>query len=173
MEKKAKLLLYSGIITLIATFYLSWFTYLFGTINYANGIGGIKDVIEILTGRINYYRSRYGETVLIYIMVVVIIWLLASGILQLIGINNYKVGIIGSILPILIGLLILLHSFNIPFTGGFFRLLELFGDSEPFIEGAVPLHIVLPGRTEAFGTYILLLGGILGLIGSIKNKSEF
>ena len=67
----------------------------------------------------------------------------------------------------------MLNAIGIPFTGGFIRVLHVFGDGEPLIEGLIPLHITLPGRTEEVGTYFLLLGGLLGLIGGKVSKPEY
>jgi hypothetical protein len=49
-------------------------------------------------------------------------------------------------------------------------VIYIFGDSEPVLEGVFPFHYALPGRSEAIGIYVLLAGGILGLIGGILPR---
>lgn len=174
MSKGKGLLITAGILTLIATFLLSWFTFRYDTLQGTNGIGGIKNVIGILTGGTRYY-SKYLNLPYwaIYIIAIIIIWLVASGFLQILGRNKPKLGIIGSIIPFLIGLIIMLNAIGFPFMAYFIRVLHVFGDGGPLIEGLIPLHITLPGRTEEIGTYFLLLGGLLGLIGGKVSKPEY
>lgn len=169
-----KLLIIAGISALLATFIFSWSTFPFGEVHYIYGVGGIFNVIDIFTRGPKYYRTRFQlPEWAIYIIAIVVIWLVVSGFVQILGRKSRKLGIIGSIIPLLIGLIILLNVLGIPFTGGFIRILEVFGAADPVIEGLIPLHIVLPGRVEAIGTYLLILSGILGIIGAKKNKSEY
>jgi hypothetical protein len=168
------LLIIAGILTLLATFVFSWGTFAFGETHYIYGVGGIYNVIDIFTKGTKYYRTRFQlPEWSIYVIAVVVIWLVASGPIQIIGRKSRKAGIIGSIIPLLLGLVILLNLLGIPFLGGFIRILEVFGTTEPIIEGLIPLHISVPGRNETFGIYLLIVGGILGLIGAKKNKSEY
>lgn len=169
-----KLLTIAGILTLLATFIFSWGTFAFGEIHYIYGVGGIYNVIDIFTKGTKYYRSHFGlPEWSIYVIAIVVIWLVASGPIQLIGRKSRKAGIIGSVIPLLIGLVILLNLFGIPFTGGFIRILQVFGTTEPLVEGLIPLHFSVPGRNETFGIYVLIASGILGLIGAKQNKSEY
>ena len=168
-----KLLIIAGILTLLATFLFSWSTFAFGEINYLYGVGGISNAIDILIGGTKYYRTRFQiPEWAIYVIAIIVIWLVASGFIQIIGRKSRKAGILGSIIPLLIGLVILLNALGLPFIGGLIRILEVFGGT-PVIEGLIPLHITILGRPEAIGTYLLLVGGILGLIGAKKNKSEY
>jgi len=174
MGSGKKLLLIAGILTLLATFVFSWSTFTLGEIQYLYGVGGIYNVIDIFLNGTKYYRSHFRlPEWAIYIIAIVVIWLVASGFVQILGRKSRKLGIIGSIIPLLIGLIILLNVLGIPFTGGFIRILEVFGNTDAAIEGLFPIHIVLPGRVEAIGTYLLILSGILGIIGAKKNKSEY
>ena len=168
-----KLLTAAGILTLLATFLFSWATFVYGEINYLYGVGGLFNAIDILTGHTKSYRLYLGLTDLaIYVIAIVAIWLVASGFIQLIGRKSRIAGIIGSIIPLIVGLIILLNILGFPFTGGFMRIFRIFG-GESVIEGIIPLHIVIPGRVEAFGLYLLLAGAILGIIGAKKNKEEY
>ena len=173
MGSGKKLLIIAGILTLLATFVFSWGTFAFGEINYLYGVGGLYNAIDIFTGHTKFYRSHLGlPEWAIYILAIIVIWLVASGFIQLIGRKSRKAGIIGSIIPLIVGLIILLNVVGIPFTGGFIRIFRVFG-GESIVEGLIPIHIVLPGRVEAFGLYLLLAGGILGIIGAKKNKEEY
>lgn len=173
MSSGKKLLTIAGILTLLATFLFSWATFNYGEIQYLNGVGGIYNVIDIFTKGTKFYRRHFGlPEWAIYVLAIIVIWLVASGFIQLIGRKSRKAGIIGSIIPLIVGLIILLNVVGIPFTGGIIRIFRVFG-GESIVEGLIPLHIVLPGRVEAFGLYLLLAGGILGIIGAKKNKSEY
>lgn len=173
MGSGKKLLIIAGILTLLATFVFSWSTFRYGEIHYLYGVGGIYNVIDIFTIGTKFYRRHLGlPEWAIYLIAIVVIWLVVSGLIQILGRKSRKIGIIGSIIPLIVGLIILLNVLGMPFTGALMRIFQVFGD-EPLVEGLIPLHIVIAGRVEAFGTYLLLAGGILGLIGAKKNKSEY
>lgn len=170
MANEKNLVILGGILTLISIYLLSWFTYLLGTNHYANGMGGIQNLLHIFTNG-KEYAFAYGVPLWATIlMVAFIITVLACGFMQLCGKKSYFLGYFGSVIALLLGLITIIGA-NIGLVG-FHRILYLFG-GDPLIEGYVPLHIVIPGRPETIATYILIAGGIIGLfpmLGGLKKR---
>jgi len=172
MSKGKNLMLCAGIITLIATFALSWFTIGIHQIFYVYGIGGLKNFLDLFVHTQNY--ADYYELPLwaIYILAAILIIILISGALQCYSIKKPVVGLIGSIIPLLIGIIILLNAF-FGILPELIKYLEIFANSSRLIPGLIPFNYVIPGRTESIGTYVLLAGGVLGIIGYKISRDEF
>jgi len=159
----------AGILTIVATYVLSWYAFMFFFVTvYVGGIGLIKNLPDMFTNP-DAYATIFGlDTWVIYIIAVVMILFLISGIFQLAGVKSRALVIIGSILPILIGIYILLFGFGVlPTELNVYSF--LFWDSEPLIEGIIPLTI-LELDTVDIGTYVLIAGGFLGLIGGFAGR---
>lgn len=158
-----------GILTLGATFILSWFK--INGFSYAYGEGGIYQLLRMFTN-----TQKYGQTLgipvwLVYVFAIVVILVLAAGILQLIGTKSLTAAIIGSLLPIIIGVIILLYAFNI-IGSNIIQYLYLFRGTA-LVKGIIPFDYAIGWRFESVGTYVLLAGGILGLIGGFKSRTKF
>jgi len=159
----------AGLLTIVATYVLSFFAFEFFLVTvYVCGIGSIKQIPEMFTNPDAYATLLSLPTYAIYIGAVVIIFFLISGIFQLIGVKSRVLVIIGSILPILIGIYILLYGFGVlPTELNVYTI--LFWDTEPLIDGIIPLKI-LELNTVDIGTYVLIAGGFLGLIGGFAGR---
>ncbi len=159
----------AGILTIVATYVLSFYAFtIFSIIVYVCGIGSMKKIPEMFTNPDVYATALSLPTYAIYIIAVVIIFFLISGIFQLIGVKSRVLVILGSILPILIGIYILLFGFEVlPTELNVYSF--LFWDTEPLIEGIIPLKI-LEFKTVDIGTYVLIAGGFLGLIGGFAGR---
>ena len=172
MANEKNLVIYGGILTLISIYFLSWFTYLFGTNHYANGMGGIQNLIHIFTDP-EEYTFAYGVPLWVaYLMVAFIITVLACGFMQLCGKKSYFLGYFGSVIALLLGLMIVVGEY----IGlvGFHRILHLFG-GDPLIEGIIPFHTEFFGMFIPIGGFILIAGGILGLfptLGGMMKREE-
>ena len=170
MSNEKNLVIYGGILTLIAIYFLSWFNYLLGTWHYANGMGGIQNLIHIFTNP-EEYTYAYGVPLwATYLMVAFIITVLACGFMQLCGKKSYFLGYFGSVIALLLGLMIIVGEF----IGlvGFHRILYLFG-GDPLIENFLPFNIVIAGTIISIGGYFLIAGGIIGLfpmLGGLKKR---
>jgi len=166
-----KLVIVAGILTLIGTYALSWFSFLYGTTQYASGIGGLLRVFDLLANNSSYVR-RYNLPSWVFIVIgALVILFLVSGVLQILVIKKRAWGILGTIMPFLMGIALLLGA--ILNLLSFIRFyLEIYG-SAPIIEGILPYHWVFYGEVGSIGSYFILAGGILGLIGVIKSKEEF
>ena len=170
MGKGKKLIFIGGILTLIGTYLFIWFEFSYITVQYASGIGGINNFMDLLLNN-KFYRVKYGlPGWVIQIIAILMLIFLISGILQLIGKKNRKIGIVGTILPLLMGLMLVLGGM-ISLLAFFLRYLQIYGTTESLIEG-IPIHIVIYGRAS-IGSFLVLAGGILGLIGFFISKEEF
>lgn len=159
----------AGILTIVATYVLSLFAFEFFFVTvYVWGISSMKKIPEMFMNPDAYATLLSLPTYAIYIFAVVIIFFLISGIFQLIGVKSRVLVILGSILPILIGIYILLFGFGVlPTELNAYSF--VFWDSEPLIEGIIPLKI-LELNTVDIGTYVLIGGGFLGLIGGFAGR---
>ena len=107
-----------------------------------------------------------ADAVVFYLMLVLFIVWLASGVLQLIGLKSKIVGIIFSLIPLAIGIMFVLLVYTTilgPMTAMFFLM-----TSGEVIGGFIPILIELGGM--GLGVYFLLAGGVLGIIGSVLPK---
>ncbi len=160
-----------GVLTLIGMFVTSWFSYVIGTTTYfAYGVGGVKNMINVFTGSVNYASIYNIPSWAAYILVVVIILVLTSGITQLGGIKSKGSAAEGGIIALLLGVFILLNSFGISFVTPYFQYLQIFGDPTALISGIIPFSYTLMARPEMIGTYIITLGGLLALISAFMSR---
>lgn len=161
----------AGIITLISTFILSWVAVDDGgTIYYAYGIGIIKNIVNMFTNADALGVTLGVPSFAIYIIAGSLIWFLSAGFTQLAGVKSRLSAIIGSIMPLLIGGIILFFSFSAIPTEW---VVNIVGDSVPLIDGIIPFNFAIAGRPESIGTYLLLLGGIIGLISGFMSREKY
>ena len=103
-----------------------------------------------------------ADAVVFYLLLVLFIAWLASGVLQLIGLKSRIVGIIFSLVPLAIGLMLILLIYTeiLGMMSAIFTLMTV-GEQ---IGGFFPIYV--PLGDLGLGTYFLLGGGVLGIIGS-------
>ena len=171
MGKGKNLIFTGGILTLIGTYALTWFSFAFGTIQYAYGVGGIKNFMDLLFPSSFYVKRLELDRWLIQVIAILMLFFLISGILQLIGKKRRFVGLVGTIMPLLMGIGLILGG-SITLLAFILRYLEIYGDPDPLIAGLLPIHWIIYGRVS-IGSFVVLAGGILGLIGVIMSKEEF
>lgn len=160
------LILIGALLTLVSTFFLSFFaTTVPGEL--ASGLGFAFNIPDILGNAAGYAISMSIEVMVVYILTIVYLVFLISGILQLVGLASRVVAIIGSILPIVVGVLILLIHLGILNMLDYTRLFW----GVPIVDGIVPFD--LPLGPVSLGTYTLLAGGVLGFIGGILGTSDY
>ena len=160
------LILIGALLTLVSTFFLTFGETLFLDI-YASGIGFLFNIPDIITDADVFALLMGEEVMIVYILAIVYIVFLLSGILQLVGLASRVVAIIGSILPIVVGALIILIYSEIldmaQYTILFWR--------EPIVDGIFPFD--LPLGAVSLGAYTLLAGGVLGLVGGILGTKDY
>ena len=172
MGKGKNLTLIGGILTVIATYALCWFKRRILYLDYFfNGIGAIENVLDLF-----FHPELYAEyyelpTWTVYVIAVFVILFLISGALQILAIKKRFAGIIGSVMPLIISIMIIL-GVMFSLIPEIVKFLEIFGDHSPLIAGAIPLNYAIAGRPESIGSYVLIAGGILGIIGSYLSREE-
>jgi hypothetical protein len=141
-----------GIIALLATFLFSFAGPFYGIGLYMN-LGAIFATGDIL----------------FIIMAIVFIIATLSGIFILIGVKSRAMSIIGAIFAIGLGVFFLLAFFGVlPPAVSFYATMFAYA---PLVPNIIPLDIML--GTVGLGTYLLVGGGVLGLIGGIMGPDEF
>ncbi|MHA2008747.1 MAG: hypothetical protein ACXABO_16215 [Promethearchaeota archaeon] len=168
------LVLIGALLTLVSTFFLSFFSTPFpgipvipGIGDYGWGIGFIFNLPNVLSDGASVASAIGADVMVVYIVSIVFIVFLLSGILQLIGLASRVVAVIGSIFPIVVGVLILLISFGILDYGNYLTLFTY----DAIAEGIFPFDLAL--GSVSLGTYTLLGGGVLGLVGGIMGTKDF
>ena len=172
------LVLVGALTTLVSTFFFS-----FGQTNGADGrtlisgIGFLFNLPEIITD-INYWVTfNGGEAMIIYIVSITLLVFLVSGILQLVGLINRIVAIIGSLLVLSIGIVIIL-AIMIDIPGwGLNRYSSLLWRA-PIGDGVWPFDLPIVNvatayyQTLSLGSITLVAGGALGLVGGILGVKD-
>ncbi|NHJ20968.1 MAG: hypothetical protein EAX91_08505 [Candidatus Lokiarchaeota archaeon] len=171
MEKGSILSLISGIIVLVGTFFLTWFTV--GLAD-ASGIGLIKNLSDYFTNAAIVAALWGVPTFVIYIVGACYILFLASGVLILIGVKSRALAIIGSLMPIAMTMAILFGSLDMP--ADIINYVGVFLDTGGIIPGIIPYTLeigpsgTLSMATVALGTYVMLVGGIIGFISGFFKR---
>lgn len=115
---------------------------------------------------VNIMYDAGADVVVFYILLVLFIAWLGSGVLQLIGLKSKIVGIIFSLIPLAIGIMLVLMSYT-TVLGPMSDLIFTMTAAEP-IGGFLPMYYEFFGMGLAI--YFLLAGGVLGVIGSSLSK---
>ena len=153
-----------GILTLLSTYLLVLFTVgAWGV----HGAGLFMVVINMFSNAAAYVVPIGVPIFVVYIVAVGVILYLLAGLFQLIGAKIRALGIIFSLFPLALGIIVLLGSFGIiPFMAN----LDFMAYDLEFISGILPYNLdaLYPGI--GLGTYPLILGGLLGLIGGILPR---
>ncbi len=159
------LILIGALLTLVSTFFFAFFEVI-PTGAFASGLGFVFNIPTILSSADGYAITMAVDVIVVYILAIVYLVFILSGILQLVGLASRVVAIIGSILPLAIGVLILLINLGIldmlEYTQLFWEL--------PIVDGVLPFNLAI-GPTS-LGTITLLAGGVLGLVGGIIGTSD-
>ncbi|MHA1803504.1 MAG: hypothetical protein ACTSU4_03095 [Promethearchaeota archaeon] len=150
----------AGILTLIGSYLLSWYST--GS-EYAYGIGGIFGLLGLFADLTNWIN---------YIVIACVILFLISFILQFIGVKSRATAIIGAILPLVAGIFIILDTFGLDVIG-VMNYMTVFETSFTIVPGIIPFDFVIPTRSESIGTYVILLGGLLSFISGCKSRSIY
>ena len=172
------LVLVGALLTLVSTFFFS-----FGQTNGADGrtlisgIGFLFNLPEIITN-VNYWVVfNGGEAMVIYIVSIVLLVFLVSGIIQLAGLANRVVAIIGSIFVLSMSVVILLSIF-IDIPGWGLNQYSSLAWRAPIADGVWPLDVPLVNvvstfyQTLSLGSVTLIAGGALGLVGGFLGIKD-
>jgi hypothetical protein len=157
----------AGLINVLAIYLFSWYAFLDGgTTYYAYGIPTLKNWIAMISNPGGFAASIGTELWVIIILIILVLWFLISPLLQFAGYSSSEAGILGSIPPIIVGLIFLFYSLNVISTD-FSGIMSVFWEAGAIVEGIIPLHLAFVGIPGAVGMYLMIIGGFVGLIGSI------
>jgi len=172
------LVLLGALLTLVSTFFFS-----FGQTNgtdgrtIISGIGFLYNLPEIITD-VNYWVVfNGGEAMVIYIVSIVLLVFLLSGVIQLIGLTSRVVAIIGSLIALSLGIVIIL-AIIIDVPGWGLNQYSSLLWRAPIVDGVWPLDVPIIAASGTFyqnlslGTIILIAGGGLGLVGGILGIKD-
>jgi len=161
----------AGILTLIATFILSWVAIdSGGVVYYANGFGIIKNLPSMFTDTENLEAILDIPAFAFFIIAGVFIVFLAAGVLQILGVYHRAPVIIGTLVTLLVSILLFLGSTDVINKENW--IVNILGTDEPLIEDIIPFKLFDVNQLD-LGMFLLYAGGIVGLVASIYGPSEF
>ena len=147
-----------GILTLLATYFFSFMPSIPGTYYY--GLGFFLNIYSIFT----------SEWILYIVIAVVFIIFLLAGIFIILGVKSRKLALFGSIFVLGFGVYMILAFYAFGLSSDISIFMRQFLYSA-LIDGIIPFDLFL--GPFSLGTYLLIGGGVLGLIGGIKGTSLF
>ena len=170
METGKLLSLLSGIITIVATYFFSWYAIDIGTVYYANGLGIINNLGAMFTD-----AEALGTTLGIpgfslYIVAGCFIAFLIAGVFQILGMKHRAFVLIGTLLVLLAATLIFLGSADVVDVENW--ITNILGTDSPLVEDIIPLEILDYGTFD-IGMYLLYAGGIIGIIATVYGPGAF
>ena len=158
----------AGILVLVATFLLSWFS-VSGVP--AHGLGLLNNIGGMFSNAEGMATAWGIPGFVPYILGGVFLFFLVSWLLILIGTKSRATAIIGSILPIFLGWAVIAGYFGIP--PDFMPYVAPFLGDE-MIPGIIPYSLVLMTNSSVvslnLGSIILIAGGILGFISGCMKR---
>lgn len=160
------LAIFSAILTILGTYVFA----LFGSTGYVgSGLGFIGSLDAIFENAESYANIVDIHIILYWFIVVLFFIFLVSGFLQLVGIKSRVAMFIFSLFPLGIGAMITLLFYtdvlgNISTLFTLFLIGEQIGDLFPFL---------IEVGDVALGTFILLAGGVLGIVSAILPREEY
>jgi hypothetical protein len=153
-----------GTITLLSTYLLVLFV---GGAGGVHGAGLFMVVINMFSNAGAYVVPIGIPIWAVYIVAVGVILYLLAGLFQLIGAKVRALGIIFSLFPLALGIIVLLGSFGLmPWMAN----LDFMGHPLEFVPGILPYNLETLYAGIGLSTYPLILGGLLGLIGGLLPR---
>jgi len=153
----------AAVLVILGTFITSWI--LVGSLYYY-GIGGFMNLIDVFTNPEVYAALTGAPTWFIYVVGIFMIWFLLSGLFLLLGAGSRGAAFMGCILPLIISIIIFMQG-TFP---DLFNYLIVYGTTDEIVPGVIPFNFALSGRPESIGTYLLLMGGIFGLLSLFSER---
>ncbi|MFX1363857.1 MAG: hypothetical protein ACFFCE_14250 [Promethearchaeota archaeon] len=152
-----------GIITLATTFLLSFAS---DAIYYYYYIGLFQNIGDI-------FENADMDVIILTIVFIVV---MLSGVLIILGVKSRVPSIIGGILAIVFAVYFILVGFDILDITEIGKYVGVFAYDEALVENIIPFDLPLGGGDFieiSLGTYLMLGGGVLGLIGGIMGPEGF
>ncbi len=170
METRKILCLLGGILTLLGTYIFAWFVVdILGTDYYGHGIGVLMNLPSTFANAETIAAAWGAPTFAIYIVAGCLIFFLFSGFIMLLGLKSRAFAIIGAIMPLLIAIAVISGPFNTPPN-----VIDYIAPFSSESLGGFPLNLVIGptgfGASVSLGNYLLLGGGILGMVGGVLPR---
>ncbi|MFX1277953.1 MAG: hypothetical protein ACFFA3_00950 [Promethearchaeota archaeon] len=170
METGKLLSLLSGIITILATYFFSWYAIDTVPPYYANGLGIINNLGAMFTDAENLGSTLNIPGFSLYIIAVGFILFLAAGLFLILGMKKRVFAAIGTLLTLGIATLIFLGSYRVISVDDW--ITNILGTDSPLVEDIIPLKILDFGGFD-IGMYLLYAGGIIGLVATVYGPGAF
>ena len=152
-----------GVFTIIAMYFFTLFA---ASPYFSYAIGGfITFNSVVVNSTIHASNLGVGEWV-IYLIIVGYVVFVTTGFIQLGGVTKKLPAIIGSVIPLLVGLLLMINGFT-GVLSGFRYVMEMFA-GPALNEIYFPIHFEL--GSIGFGTYLMILGSLLSLASVFTKK---
>jgi hypothetical protein len=155
-----------GIFTLISTYFLTFWSS--GTI-YGSGIIAIVNIPDMFTNP-SVYAGSFPEF-MGYVVAALLLFFLIAGILELAGASSRGASAMGGLLAIIGGLYFLLSLEYSALPAEISLYSDILFGGNAIIDGILPFHISI--GNVGLGTYILVAGGVLGLMGAILPREKY
>jgi hypothetical protein len=170
METGKLLSLISGVITLIATYFFSWYAIDIGTAYYANGLGIISNLGAMFTDAESLGSTLGIPGFSLYIIAIVFILFLAAGVFQILGMKHRAFVAVGTFLVLGAATLMFLGSGEVVSVDDWIS--NILGTDTPLVEDIIPLKIFDFGSFD-IGMYLLYAGGIVGIVATVYGPGAF
>jgi hypothetical protein len=161
------LILIGAILTLLSTFFFAFFY--IGADAYASGIGFVQSIPDIFENPSTYETFMDVPFYVVLILFFVFFIFILSGLFQLVGLKSRGLAIFGSILPIAFSIFVILLLYEAIDTD-YLRFTIMFWE-DALVSDVLPFHIDV-GENLSLGTYLLLAGGVVGLVGGIMGPED-
>jgi len=153
-----------GILTLLGTYVFA--IYGVAGLFAGSGIGFITNLGDLFTNADGIALFLGVDVWIIYLLTILFLIFLASGILQLLGVKSRALGFIFSVFPLVVGFMIIIFFYTDilgPTTAvfTFYFIGEHFGDFFPIIVNLGDVGL---------GAYLLVGGGVLGILGTFLPR---
>jgi len=148
------LIIIAALLTILGTWVFATILFIPGYVG--SGLGFALNLLDIIG------TDPGADAVVFYLLLALFIAWLLSGVLQLVGLKSRIVGILFSLVPLAIGLMLVLLIYTdiLGMMSAIFTLMTI-GEQ---IGGFFPIMLSLGDL--GLGTYFLLGGGVLGIVGS-------
>jgi len=164
MKSGQVLALLSGIITILGTFVFA----IYGVAGAfaGSGIGFITNLGDLFSNAEAIALFLGLDVWIIYLLTILFLIFLVSGILQMLGVKSRVLGFIFSLFPLVVGFMIIIFFYTDilgPTTAvfTFYFIGEHFGDFFP---------IIVNLGNVGLGAYLLVGGGVLGILGTFLPR---
>ena len=170
MAKAGKILaLLGGILVIVGTYFFTLGEVIVDT-SYFWGVGGILNLGAVF----QYATSGASDAWQAWIVGIVIIIYLISGLIILLGIKSRIAALFGSLVPLAISVIFILAIFGVSVLG-MYGLYFLFLGSEPVIANVFPFTFEYPSLAPGglgWGAMMVALGSLLALISVFLTRED-